>query len=263
MVSSTRKLSMKQLPVVLYIPNLMGYARIILAFIGLFFASLISQGEQQQHLKALLAWIVAALLDFADGIFARWLGQTSNYGVIIDLVADNILRTTMWISCILVASLKNHNHNHNTVVLISTFVICLEWCTMVAVLQSGSEKKQHWKEQRNTDPRIVQLFFRNNFRNPLGCLGIYGLFASPMALYISLLSHHPQPPRHQQFVVLIWKGVQCAAYIGRAICVPIEVYSICKFLSALAQNDKELSVVTNDNTSSTTNSETPSSKKVQ
>lgn len=252
---------MKQLPVVLYIPNLMGYARIILAFIGLFFASLISQGEQQHLPALLLAWIVAALLDFADGIFARWLGQTSNYGVIIDLVADNILRTTMWISCILAASLKNNN---NTVVLISTFVICLEWCTMVAVqLQSGSEKKQHWKEQRNTDPRIVQLFFRNNFRNPLGCLGIYGLFASPMALYISLLSHHPQPPRHQQFVVLIWKGVQYAAYIGRAICVPIEVGAICKFLSALAQNDRELSVVTNENTSSTTNSETPSSKKVR
>jgi len=152
-------------PVALYIPNLLGYTRIILAFVGLFLS--------QSHLTTtVIVWMIAAALDFLDGILARWLNQTSNYGILIDVAADNILRTVAWITCIITST--SSTQSSSTVVMlvafISTIVTCLEWCTMLATqLNSKINDGLHWKEQceveeEQTDPTVVQAFFRNNFR---------------------------------------------------------------------------------------------------
>jgi hypothetical protein len=135
------------------------------------------------------------------------------------------------------------------------------------VLQARSVQnntKNHWKKG-DDDPHIVKMFFRNNFRNPMGALGIYGLYASPISLYITLTGspvHFIQkiiqlPGRTTMFIppqleeeeqcyssyyvsVTIWIIFQVTAHLGRLLCVPIESYFIVKYMSTLATEDWQM-----------------------
>ncbi len=67
--------------VFLFVPNLIGYARVILAASSLFFMS--------YHPKACTAlYGISCLLDAVDGQAARALGQTSKFGAVLDMVTD-------------------------------------------------------------------------------------------------------------------------------------------------------------------------------
>jgi CDP-diacylglycerol--inositol 3-phosphatidyltransferase len=80
--------------IVLYIPNLIGYARVVLTAVAYWQAELDIRGEGT--LGALPApWIVFAILyttsfflDAVDGKAARMFGQSSVYGGVLDMVTD-------------------------------------------------------------------------------------------------------------------------------------------------------------------------------
>ncbi|KIL69674.1 hypothetical protein M378DRAFT_184084 [Amanita muscaria Koide BX008] len=64
--------------VFLFVPNLIGYTRIILAGLSLHFMS--------YHPKyCTLAYVISCLLDAVDGQAARALGQTSKFGAVLDM----------------------------------------------------------------------------------------------------------------------------------------------------------------------------------
>lgn len=70
------------------IANKLTIARIILTFIFMFF--LFCQGFAAK-LAAFFIFSVAALTDYLDGFFAKKYGMTSNFGIIMDPIADKIL----------------------------------------------------------------------------------------------------------------------------------------------------------------------------
>ena len=113
---------MSNTSVLLYVPNLLCYARILLAIYGLF----ILQTKQQQpvevenqsftesHRSYLIAVSSAIFTDLLDGYFARLLSQCSTLGIFLDVVADNILRTTLWMGAIVVEpEVLSARHNGN------------------------------------------------------------------------------------------------------------------------------------------------------
>jgi CDP-diacylglycerol--inositol 3-phosphatidyltransferase len=68
----------------LFVPNLIGYTRIILAGLALYFMS--------YHPKyCTLAYVISCLLDAVDGQAARYLGQTSEFGAVLDMVTDRLV----------------------------------------------------------------------------------------------------------------------------------------------------------------------------
>ncbi|KAF9456773.1 CDP-diacylglycerol-inositol 3-phosphatidyltransferase [Collybia nuda] len=78
--------------VFLFIPNIIGYARVILAGLSLHFMS--------YHPKyCTIAYVVSCLLDAVDGQAARVLGQTSKFGAVLDMVTDRC--TTSCLLCYL------------------------------------------------------------------------------------------------------------------------------------------------------------------
>ncbi|PCH38087.1 CDP-diacylglycerol--inositol 3-phosphatidyltransferase [Wolfiporia cocos MD-104 SS10] len=78
--------------VFLFVPNLIGYARVILAGVALYFMS--------YHPRyCTLAYCISCLLDAADGHAARALGQTSKFGAVLDMVTDRC--TTSMLLCYL------------------------------------------------------------------------------------------------------------------------------------------------------------------
>jgi hypothetical protein len=67
--------------VFLFVPNLIGYSRVILAAISLFFMPI--------HPKfCTVLYTISCLLDAVDGQAARALGQASKFGAVLDMVTD-------------------------------------------------------------------------------------------------------------------------------------------------------------------------------
>jgi CDP-diacylglycerol--inositol 3-phosphatidyltransferase len=78
--------------VFLFVPNLIGYARVILAGLSLHYMS--------YHPRyCTIAYVVSCLLDAVDGQAARALGQTSKFGAVLDMVTDRC--TTSCLLCYL------------------------------------------------------------------------------------------------------------------------------------------------------------------
>ncbi len=204
------------LPVVFYIPNVLGYFRIVLAFWGLHVSS-------NRPLLALGIWIVSASLDLVDGILARVLNQASSLGVLLDIAADNILRSTIWIG--VVATDPSYR-------LVACLVITLEWTTMIATQLHATQSGTHWKATREKDPWVIKSIFANNFRTPLGTWCIYGLFSSSMFAYAS---------QHKELMTMVpfflfWKYL---AYSGRLISILAEVWLTLGYLNLVIERDTE------------------------
>lgn len=218
----------KKLPIALYVPNLMGYARIVLAFIGLYQATTV-----HNPVRAVAIWTVAIALDFLDGIMARMLDQTSSLGVLIDIAADNILRTTVWMTVAISASSSpslDNWHPGSYWIPVACFVVCLEWITMLSTQVHAACNQNHWKWSREQDPWIVRSYFGSNFRNPLGGLGIFGLFSASLFAYGS---YHPilymSIPYYPIFMY--------TSFVGRLLSMAIELWLCGSFFTFVVEND--------------------------
>lgn len=78
--------------VFLFVPNLIGYARVILAAVSLYYMPV-------RPLLCTAVYGISCLLDAVDGQAARALGQTSKFGAVLDMVTDRC--TTACLLCFL------------------------------------------------------------------------------------------------------------------------------------------------------------------
>ena len=67
--------------VFLFVPNLIGYARILLALMSFWFMP-------TNYAMAAWCYIISGLLDALDGHMARLLGQSSKFGAMLDMLTD-------------------------------------------------------------------------------------------------------------------------------------------------------------------------------
>jgi len=114
--------------VLLYVPNVIGYARILLSVWALHtfvLAQCESSGPCQQDVTSrfVLHMLAAAFLDMIDGPLARQLKQTSQFGVYVDIIADNIWRTAGWMALAIV---------QHQVAWLCLVVVGTEWTTFFA-----------------------------------------------------------------------------------------------------------------------------------
>ncbi|KAL7539435.1 hypothetical protein ACHAXR_009298 [Thalassiosira sp. AJA248-18] len=233
-------------PVALYIPNLLGYLRIVLSFYGLKHAL-----RQHPH-KALNIWITAALLDLFDGVAARWLNQCSQFGIFLDIAADNILRTIVWISAIIETSKSQPTTGENEICVWAA-IICLEWVTMFCSQNNKTNQQGdqhiHWKDvkrkvadtgsNRPPPPFWVQAVFKDNFRSLPGIFAIYGLFAAPFGTYVWYADREQKstwPARliSENIMTILLK----ISYAGRLLSAMVELWLCYEFLSCVITRDR-------------------------
>ncbi|KAI2489958.1 CDP-diacylglycerol-inositol 3-phosphatidyltransferase [Fragilaria crotonensis] len=219
-----------QVPVALYVPNILCYLRIITAFSGLWF-------KDHQPFVALFIWLTSAALDLLDGIIARTLNQTSNLGILLDVCADNVLRTCLWMAAMV------QYPNQPLLLSISCLVVSTEWFTFMSTQLHSAQRKQeenfqtintnsHWKIERHHDPWWVRAVFQSGFRNPCGTWTIYGLFATPLFLWMSagnavVISQYIPFFRFWTF----------AAYSGRFYAFVVECYFSVSYLAHVVEGD--------------------------
>lgn len=70
-------------PVWLYVPNLIGYLRVVLLFFVMYYAL-------SSPLLAFLFYFISGVSDALDGLAAKWLNQRSKLGGMLDFVTDRM-----------------------------------------------------------------------------------------------------------------------------------------------------------------------------
>ena len=195
-------------------------------------------------LAALLVFVAAAALDVLDGYVARRLNQTSHLGAMLDVVADNMLRSCMWISSSLLDARQ---------ALPALLCLSVEWLTLVATQLVAQRKgRDHWKAQgEEAHPRLVQYFFSNNFWNFLGVWGIGSLFLAP--LYPLLLHAFPALSILQRggggggggggkgggVVAAVVRVLSYVLVYGRVLSLAVELYFVWNFVVVLVEEQEE------------------------
>ena len=208
-----------------YIPNLIGYVRLLLLFAGIFFL-------QAAPWVFVTCWSTSCILDFFDGYYARKFNQCSRFGILLDIICDNTARSMMWIAAALV---------NPTLFPVASTVVILEWVTFVCTQLAANNKQQHWKkleiENKKTTlttkteqlPSFVVYFFSNNFLNPLGMLGIGGLFGCPFLLYV----------RGAELWAFTteWNVLLYVIICGRVLSAVIEIYFCSCYLTNVVNDE--------------------------
>jgi len=159
--------------VFLFVPNLIGYTRVILAAVSLHFMS--------YHPKyCTIAYCVSCLLDAVDGQAARALHQTSKFGAVLDMVTDRC--TTSCLLCYLSSVYPSY-------ALVYQFLITLDFSShymhMYSSLVTGS--RSHKTVQSDVS-RILWLYYNDPRTLFVVCAGNELFF---VALYLLKWDQHP------------------------------------------------------------------------
>ncbi|KAF8136694.1 CDP-alcohol phosphatidyltransferase-domain-containing protein [Boletus edulis] len=159
--------------VFLFVPNLIGYARVILAGLSLHFMS--------YHPKyCTIAYCISCLLDAVDGQAARALGQTSKFGAVLDMVTDRC--TTSCLLCYLSSAYPNF-------ALVFQFLIALDFSShymhMYSSLVTGSRSHKLVKSDVS---RILWYYYNDSRTLFCMCAGNEMFFVS---LYLMKWVHTP------------------------------------------------------------------------
>ena len=157
--------------VIFYVPNIIGYIRLICGI------SIVVFHAFEYYESVVVVYATSVVLDFFDGYFARKLNQCSKFGEFLDVLADNISRTMLWI-CVL-------TRLSQVEWIIGIMPIMLEWICFVS--SHNVQQNTNWKDlsQKTPPPYIVRKVFENGFKNVLGTLAVSGLFLYPLYLYMS------------------------------------------------------------------------------
>ncbi|KAF9264806.1 phosphatidylinositol synthase [Marasmius fiardii PR-910] len=190
--------------VFLFVPNLIGYTRIILAGLSLHFMS--------YHPKyCTTAYVISCLLDAVDGHAARALGQASKFGAVLDMVTDRC--TTSCLLCYLSIAYPAY-------AIFFQFLIALDFSShymhMYSSLVTGS--RSH-KLVTSDVSRILWLYYNDSRTLFLICAGNELFF---VALYLVKWTSTPLPVDFTVVpVVGNWLRGLTYAQVLALLCLPI------------------------------------------
>lgn len=229
--------------VFLFIPNLIGYSRVILAACSLFYMS--------YHPKACtVLYLISCLLDAVDGQAARALGQTSKFGAVLDMVTDRC--TTSCLLCFLSSAYPSY-------ALVFQFLITLDFSShyihMYSSLVTGSSSHKTVTSDVSrilwyyyNDSRTLFLFCAGN-ELFFVCLYLNAFYTTPLLTpnipgVSAILQHlsHPDKlrfawshPKITEFIVSFLRSVtwpQIIAVITAPVCFAKQVINVVQFWKA-------------------------------
>ncbi|XP_033747515.1 uncharacterized protein LOC117332639 [Pecten maximus] len=193
--------------VLLYVPNIIGYARLCLLAVSI--------SMYDSPVIFLIFYCISAILDGFDGYAARKLNQMSGFGAWLDVVVDLISRGILW------CFISKWGY----------FVMVIEWMTFVATHSGGS----NWKIPEEDFPVVCRKVMENGFKTPLGTYAITGLHILPIWLYICskdlIVASLQLSPWIQHSVTLFLIG-------GRLLSLRVEIFFISKHLAVLLSADE-------------------------
>ncbi|CAG9770106.1 unnamed protein product [Ceutorhynchus assimilis] len=154
----------------IFVPNIIGYARIILAVIAFYFMP-------TNHIIASTCYIVSALLDAFDGHAARYFNQGTKFGAMLDQLTDRC--GTMG----LVAVLAHLYPKYMFPLLLSMCIdIACHWIYLHSSILQG--KQSHKFIDMSENP-IMNIYYTNRQVLFIMCAGNEAFFAALYLLYFT------------------------------------------------------------------------------
>lgn len=153
----------------------------------------------------------------------------------------------MWIAAAIASA---RNGENTTVAIIACVLTSTEWLTMHANLVGTSD--QHWKQKMSDGKKnnailsmgrksvdwLKREYVKNNFRNPIGVLGIYGLFCSggfTYAYFEQTSISKTEVAYGIPFAIFCNERMIFIAYFGRFITFVLEMDIILQYLGPLLE----------------------------
>lgn len=207
-----------KLAVFVYLPNLIGYARLILiCFCWGFF---------DNFFVCLPLYLLSAFLDGIDGCLARRLGQTSALGAWLDVLVDNIGRTLMW----------------TRLYQWGVFIVCLEWTVFVCTHTHGSV----WKQAFGAAPWWVKQVMENGFYSFTGTFAVAGIHGLPIYLYF--WQHYPKSWTFLNRIHVLLVVPIVVLGVARLLGLLVEIWCVKTHIMHLvsSEEDRTLQTLTRD-----------------
>ena len=158
--------------VLLYVPNLIGYLRIVGMVASFFFAL-------NRPMYFLVLYGVSFMLDAADGYAARLLGQSSKFGAVLDMATDRVATNALVI-------VLSHLYPSHLVwfLLLCSLDLGSHWLRMYASLLLGGNSHKDTSVER--DGQIVTLYYTNRL-----VLGSVCMFNEAFFVALYCVSFYP------------------------------------------------------------------------
>ncbi|KAI5368059.1 Putative CDP-alcohol phosphatidyltransferase [Septoria linicola] len=186
----------------LFIPNLIGYARIVLAIASLQFMPLHPR-------RCSFLYSISCLLDAADGVAARKYEQSTRFGAVLDMVTDRCTTT-----CLLVFLATAKPAYSVIFQLLISLDLASHYMHMYATLVMGGQTQSH-KNVDASRSKLMHLYYTNKTvlfivcaLNELCFIGLYLLCFSSPFLTPALRTPTettPTSPLEPQPTLLFWR----------------------------------------------------------
>ncbi|CAO3590289.1 unnamed protein product [Absidia cylindrospora] len=203
--------------VFLYVPNIIGYTRIILAALSLYYMPI--------HPKAcVVLYSISCLLDAVDGNAARYFNQCSRFGAVLDMVTDRC--TTTCLLCFL--SLRNQNWT-----IVFQFLISLDFAShYMHMYSSMTEGSSSHKKIAEGGSWYLRLYYTNNTILFIMCAGNELFF---VLLYILSVANIARPLNVLWWIALSTTGIICFA---KQFINVVQIVNASKVLVAIDKEDR-------------------------
>jgi CDP-diacylglycerol--inositol 3-phosphatidyltransferase len=197
--------------VLLYIPNLIGYTRVLCTLLFLY----LCQEKGMWHI-ALSAYVISFAADLFDGMAARAFNQTSKFGAVLDMVTDRC----------------------STALLLSVLGIIYPQYFQVYLLLMALDISSHWMQMKaagqmhhksSSQNFVVSFYYNNYFFFGYCCVGAEFFYILMYALRFC-------PTEYQRYVHI------AAFWFMLPGCAIKQFVNICQLAtasSAIAQGDAE------------------------
>lgn len=137
--------------VLLYVPNIIGYSRVICTVGSL---CLMITVRESYWILAIILYLASFVGDLFDGLVARRLGQTSTYGGLLDMVTDRC--STLGLLFVLAIDYEDNVYLRLTFLLFCLLDISSHWCQMYSTSSLG---KHHKSEDGNEGRHFLVRWF--------------------------------------------------------------------------------------------------------
>ncbi|GLJ07556.1 hypothetical protein SUGI_0069620 [Cryptomeria japonica] len=165
-MANHKEKGLKSWPIYLYVPNLIGYARIV--------ANIIAFGESFSNKNLFAAlYFISFVCDELDGRFARMLNQASTFGAVLDMVTDRVSTAALLV-------VLSHLYRPCFAFFLALLAldIASHWLQMYSTFLSS--KTSH-KDVKDSKSWLVKVYYQHRLFMGYCCIGAEVLY---LVLYL-------------------------------------------------------------------------------
>lgn len=196
--------------VFLYIPNLVGYARILLLWLSFYYIL-------DNHRLSLLFYSASYTLDAFDGLTARLFNQSSLFGSILDMLTDRV--STM---CLLMTLGHLYSSYFFYIQIVLAIDIVSHWLHFFSANIQGKTSHKTFDVETNF---LMRLYYENKVVLTTIC-------AMEQILYCSLVVLKHEGPQASPYLTMLITICAPAVFFKNCINL-IQIYDACKVMVSI------------------------------